>query len=244
MPRTRLAMIASLARGRAGVLAHRAAKGRPDLFRLSRQEGEFSAQLQSRSALARGLVLDIRRSLQEELAPDDRQPDAAVLLRIADHAHGLFALRDPLGVLQDALAHQDDAAVALAQVLLGPVGHGALADPGDEVLVHDVRGDPAIGERILDRAVPVGDLVLLVRLHLVRHAIEEPADAQHVAVVDRHAPLEVAAGEEAVRPEAAAPDGPELVLLGLALQDAAIDETVLELLEAHLQVRGRAAAGP
>src|SRR5438046_2611176 len=127
MPRTRLAMIASLARGRAGVQAHRAAKGRPDLFRLSRQEGEFSAQLQSRSA---------RRSLQEELAPDDRQPDAAVLLRIADHAHGLFALRDPLGVLQDALAPQDDAAVALAQVLLGPAGPGCRADPGQAVVAH------------------------------------------------------------------------------------------------------------
>src|SRR5438105_15751323 len=90
------------------------------------------------------------------------------------------------------------------------------------------------------RAHPVRNAVLLVRLHLVGHTVEEPADAQHVAVVDGHAPLEVAAGEEAVRPEAAAPDGPELVLLGLALQDAAIDETVLELLEAHLQVRGRA----
>src|SRR6185369_16346930 len=75
-----------------------------------------------------------------------------------------------------------------------------------------------------------------------RHAIEEPADAQHVSVVDRHAPLEVPAGEETVRPEAAAADGPELVLLGLALEDAPVGEAVLELLEAHLQVRRRAVA--
>src|SRR5438105_14345053 len=89
------------------------------------------------------------------------------------------------------------------------------------------------------RAHPVRNAVLLVRLHLVGHAIEEPADAQHVAVVDGHAPLEVAPGEETVRPEAASPDRPELVLLGLALEDASVDEAVLELLEADLQVGRR-----
>src|SRR6185503_21249012 len=138
---------------------------------------------------------------------------AAVLVRVANERLGLAAAHHGLGVFQDAPAHHDDAAVAFAQVLLRAVGDGALADPGDEVLVHDVRGDPAVGQRVLDRAVPVGNAVLLVGLHLVRHAIEEPAHAQHVGVVDRHTPLEVAPGEETVRPEAAPPDGPELVLL-------------------------------
>ena len=91
-------------------------------------------------------------------------------------------------------------------------------------------------------AIPVRNALLPVRLHLVGHAIEEPAHAQHVRVVDRHAPLEVAAGEQAVRPETAAPDRPQLVLLGLALEDAPVGEAVLELVEPHLQVRGRALA--
>src|SRR5262249_33501458 len=85
----------------------------------------------------------------------------------------------------------------------------------------------------------VGNAVLLVGLHLVRHAIEEPSHTQHVGVVDRHTPLEVAPGEETVRPEAASPHGPELVLFGLALEDAPVREAVLELLEADLQMRWR-----
>src|SRR2546422_6163966 len=242
--RTMSAMIALAARGRAGVAAglrqaHRAAIRRPDLLRLSRQEGEFFTEKQPRRPLARGFALDPRRAVDEEIAADDRQPDAPVLLRISDHALGLAAAHHPLGVFEDAPAHHDDAAIALAQMLLRAVGDRALADPGDEVLVHDVRGDPPVRQRILDRARPVGDPVLLEGLHVVRHAIEEPAHAQHVRVVDGHAPLEVAAGEQAVRPETAAPDGPQLVLLGLAREDAPIGEAVLELLEADLQVRRR-----
>ncbi len=124
-------------------------------------------------------------------------------------------------------------------MLLRPVGDSPLADPGHEVLVHDVAGDPAPVCSIADRAVPVGDLVLRERLHLVRHAVEEPADAQRVLVVDGHAPFEVAAGEQAVRPEAGPPDRPQLVVLGLAFQDAAVDEAVLELVEADLEVGRR-----
>ena len=77
------------------------------------------------------------------LPADDREPHASVLRRIADHRLGLAAAGHDLGLLQHPLAHYDDAAVALAQVFLGPVGERTLAHPGDEVLVHYVRGDPA-----------------------------------------------------------------------------------------------------
>ena len=54
-------------------------------------------------------------------------------------------------------------------------------------------------------------------------------------VVDGHAPFEVAAGEKAVRPQADAADGPQLVRLRLTFQDAAVDEAVLELVEADFR---------
>src|SRR5437870_1709341 len=70
-------------------------------------------------------------------------------------------------------------------------------------------------------------------------AIDEPADAQQVGVVDGHAPLEVRAGEETVRPEAGATHRPQLAVVRLAFEHPAIREAVLELVERDLQMRGR-----
>src|SRR5262249_43008473 len=52
-------------------------------------------------------------------------------------------------------------------------------------------------------------------------------------------PFEVAAGEETVRPQASAPDGPKLVRLRLTFQNTAVDEPVLKLVEADLQMGRR-----
>ena len=108
---------------------------------------------------------------------DGRQGQALILRGVADHRFGVAAARGDAGLLEHAAAQQDDAAIALAEVLLRAVGDGALADPGDEVLVHDMGGDPAPRARLGNGAVPVGDAVLCERLHLVGHPVEEPADA-------------------------------------------------------------------
>src|SRR5262249_9326140 len=118
-----------------GVEAHRAAKGLPDLLRLAGQEGEVLSLDESRRALA---PLDAVRSglaADEVLPADDREPHAGVLRGIADHRFGLTAAGHKLGLLEHPLAHQDDAAVALAQVLLRPIGEATLAHPCDKVLV-------------------------------------------------------------------------------------------------------------
>jgi hypothetical protein len=62
-----------------------------------------------------------------------------------------------LCLFEQAPPHQDDAAVALAQVLLGAIGDRPLPDPGHEVLVHDVAVDPAAGLLVADGAIPVGE---------------------------------------------------------------------------------------
>ena len=55
---------------------------------------------------------------------------------------------------EEAPPQHRDAAVAGTQRLPAAVGHRALADPGDDVLVDDVAGDPPAGDRVLDRAGP------------------------------------------------------------------------------------------
>src|ERR1043166_9559171 len=100
-------------------------------------------------------------------------------------------------------------------MLLGAVGDGALPDPGDDVLVDDVAGDPA-AVVVPDRTFPCRHAVLHVRLAALRHANEEPRHRQRVLVVHRPPPFEVAAEIEAVRPQRDTADGPIAALLALA----------------------------
>src|SRR6185312_14432578 len=93
------------------------------------------------------------------------------------------------------------------------IGDGTLTDPADKILVHDMAGDPASGLFIDDGRIPVRDAVLQVRLALLRHAGEEPADAERIGVVDRHTPFEVIAGEQHVGPQADPTNGPKLAAL-------------------------------
>src|SRR5213076_539953 len=105
------------------------------------------------------------------------------------------------------------------------VGDGALPDPGDDILIDDVAGDPA-AVFAPKRAFPRRHAVLHVRLAALRHANEEPRHRQRVLVVHRHPPFEVAAEIEAVRPQRDAADGPILILFALALAHALVGETV------------------
>ena len=139
---------------------------------------------------------------------------------------------------EEALAQQHDAAIAEPQVLAGPVGDPALARPCREILVHHVARDPA-AVAIVRRAVPGRDRLLLVRLAFLGHAGKRPSHAERVLVVHRHAPLEVVAEEEGVRPQADAPHGPQRVVLARVLAHPLVDEAVLEFLEAELEVAGR-----
>src|SRR3954453_5534181 len=99
--------------------------------------------------------------------------------------------------------------------------------------------EPTARRRILERPIPPWNPLLSKRLHLLRHAIEEPAHAERRLVVERHSPLEVVACEKAIGPQAHAADRPELVVLGLPLAYALVLEAVLELLEADLETRRR-----
>src|SRR5262249_31388032 len=125
---------------------------------------------------------------------------------------------------------------------LAAVGDRALADPGDDVLVDDVAGDPA-AVRVLDRAHPGGNGVLHVGLAPLRHAHEEPRHAERVLVVDRHAPFEMIAEVEAIRPQRRASYGPIRIALVGALAPPLVDEAVVELLELELEVLAGVRAG-
>src|SRR5205823_5795725 len=141
------------------------------------------------------------------------------------------AILDQLDVGKEAPPQLDDALVARAQVLVPAVAHRALADPGDEVLVHYVRADPAAGLLVLDRRPPIGDGILFERFR-ARNSVHEPADAERVEVVDRHAPLEVIARQKAIGPQSNLALRP-LPRIG---SDAAVDVAVIEFIETDAQV--------
>ena len=111
-----------------------------------------------------------------------------------------------------------------------------LADPRDEILVHDVARDPAAGQRIANRSFPRRDRRLHVGLALVRHAGEVPGNAQRVLIVDRHAIFRMAQRAEAVRPQANASDRPALVRFIHAFDQTVVGEAVLELVEPDAHV--------
>src|SRR5262249_36047812 len=81
------------------------------------------------------------------------QIDAPGEVGAADDRLGVAALGDGVEIIEQALADHGDAHIAGAEVLLGAIGDAALADPGDDVLVDDVAGDPAAA-LVLDRADP------------------------------------------------------------------------------------------
>src|SRR4029077_13318435 len=163
-----------------GIETHRLPEFAPDLLRLPVVPAEIAQEVFPERMLA---VLRERHALGVELAPDVGQRDAHVARRVADQTFWVLAFGDGVDILEQLLPQHRDAAVARAEILFRPIGDPALADPGDDVLVDDVAGDPAPG-RVPDGTGPRRDLLLLVGLGLPRHANERPGHREHVLVVD------------------------------------------------------------
>src|ERR1700722_17291407 len=189
------------------VESHRLGVGPPNVVGLPDKKRELAARSNPGTLPSRFDFL-ARQAVDELVAPDDGERDAAIDLRVAHDRLWLTAGSDRLEVLKEALPHHDDAAVAPPEMLAPPIGDRPLPDPADKILVHDVACDPAARRRIGDRCVPAGNAVLHERLAILRHACEEPADAERRSIVDRHAPFEVIAGEQRIRPEADTSDRP------------------------------------
>src|SRR6266852_1369310 len=219
--------------------AHRLLEGTADFRRLPKAVPEgFEAGLEQRIPVE----LVERDAFGALPFLEKRQLDEFGDVGVADHALGVLAARDGVELVEEALADHRNAEVAGADILLGAVGDRALPDPGDDVLVDDVARDPA-AVLVLDRAVPSRNRPLHIRLSPFRHAHEEPGDAERVLVVDRHAPLEVIAEIEAVRPQRDASHRPIGIALVRVLADALVDEAAVELLELELQVLAGIGAG-
>src|SRR5262249_7737051 len=120
---------------------------------------------------------------------EEGQVDAIGDVRVADDRLGVATLGDRVEILEQPFADHDDSEVARPEVLLCAVGDAALTDPGDDVLVDDVARDPA-AMLVLDRTHPGRHAPLHVGFAPLRHAHEEPSDAECVLVVDRNAPFE------------------------------------------------------
>src|SRR5262245_57142490 len=97
---------------------------------------------------------------------------------ISNDRLGIVAVRDPLHVFEKPLSQHENAAVAGCEMLFGPVGDGPLSDPRDEILIHDVTGNPAARVGILHGSAPGRNALLLVWLAFFRDAAEAPRDAQ------------------------------------------------------------------
>src|SRR5215472_9149884 len=151
--------------------------GAPNLVWLSVQIRELLARdVATSNALGR-FEFRARDAFGELPATDDRQRDTAVHLRIADDCLWVTACRQRLQVVEETLTHHDNAAVTAAQMLTPTVGDRTLADPADEILVHDVAGDPTPRLLVENRRSPVRDTFLHERFAIPRHAREEPTNA-------------------------------------------------------------------
>src|SRR5262249_35975447 len=149
--------------------AHRLLEGAAHLRRLTDAVAErLEPRLQQRIPL----VLLEGDSLDTFLLLIEGQLDAARHVRIADDRLRLAPLRHGIEIVEQALADHRDAEIAGAEILLGAVGDAPLPDPGDDVLVDHMAGDPApVG--ILDRADPGRHALLNEGLAAFGHAHEE-----------------------------------------------------------------------
>src|SRR5262249_28668693 len=192
-------------------------------------------RLQARLEQGIFLVVLERDPLDAFFFLEVRQLDAFGHVRVADDRLRIAALGDGVEIVEQALADHHNSEVARADVFLAAVGDHALTDPGDDVLVDDVARDPA-AVRVLDRAHPGRNGALPVGFASLRHAHEEPRNAERVLVVDRHAPFEMIAEVEAVRPQRDAAHGPIRIALVGVLAHPLVDEAVVEFLELELEV--------
>src|SRR5262252_9634822 len=171
-----------------------------------------------------------------------RHIEAVVLRRVAEDVYG----RLPTGLhqvdlLQEHLAEEDNAPIALAELFEVPLGDVALRHPAHVVLVKS--------------NVEVGELALFICQrhdagwhHLLRWCglarggppgVER--DVERVRVVHRHTELQRAANPEDVGKKNGVSEPPLRMAFVLPLNDAALDDAVLEGIEANHGVLAMAA---
>src|SRR4029077_5637718 len=146
--------------------SHRPPEFAPDFLGLAVVPPEVLEQLAPERVSS---ILLERHALGVELPSDVGKLDSLVRPGVADQALRVLARGEGGQILEELFAQERNPAVARAEVLFRAVGDRSLADPGDDVLVDDVAGDPAPSP-ILDRRSPRGDALLLVGLGLLRHA--------------------------------------------------------------------------
>src|SRR5260370_4235408 len=219
--------------------AHRGEERRPDLGGLPSVE---DVALQAAPGERVVHQLGAREPLDERRAFRHRQHDRAISRRIADYRRGVLDLGNRLDIVEKATTDHDDAAVARGQIFLRAIGDAALPDPGYEILIHRMTGNPGAGGGVCDRPLTSRDAVLDIGLTLSRHAAEMPHDAERVFVVDGHAELDVIAAEQSVRPQADPADRPQAVMLARIGADALVLKSVLEFAEIDLDVLRRVGA--
>src|SRR5713226_834295 len=92
----------------------------------------------------------------------DRQRNAFIDLRVADHGLWILPIRDAFQFIEESPAEHQNAAIALPKMLFGAICNCALAGPCNEVLIHHVAGNPASGAGILDCPIPRWNGSLLI----------------------------------------------------------------------------------
>ena len=199
-------------------------------------------------AIVRAVVADWAEAGTPDAIPIQKlsnAPELRALQRQLDHVVGLPHHRDgvaPRLHRLDRLAEHAAAGqhpdVAAGDVLGGAVGDAALGHPGHDVLTLDVIDD-VVAVVVEPPVLVVDDGGIGGYLGAVggMHGVE---DGPGVGVVDRHPDLHlehpVAAHPHLVGEDQGMADGPVVAVLGLAFQQAAFDDAVLEGVEGHLGV--------
>ncbi len=157
---------------------------------------------------------------------------------LADRAQRILAVGDALHVLLEHLAQHGDTRVGATEVLLSPVGHRALADPGHDVLALDVVGDEAA--LIVAPEVFVDHRTILALPHTGVGGVVGIEELPRGGVVDGYADLHLVdagpAHAHEVGEDQGVSDLPVVVVLRAALEDTTLEDSPLHLLEARAQV--------
>ena len=168
--------------------------------------------------------------------------EALVLYGVTEDVHGrLLTGAHQVDLLQEHLAEEDDTPVALAELFEVPPGDVALRHPAHIVLV---KGNIEVGElalRVYQRH-DAGWHDLLLRCCLPRgRPPGVKRDVERVCVIRRHAELQRAADPEDVGKENGVAEPPLRMAFVLPLDHAALDNAVLEGVEANHRVLPMAA---
>src|SRR5262245_56116913 len=159
--------------------------------------------------------------------------EALVLYGVAEDVYGrLLTGAHQVDLLQEHLAEEDDAPVTFAELFEVPPGDVALRHPAHVVLV---KGDVEVSElalRVYQRHDTGRHDLLLRRCPPGSRSPGVERDVERVRVICRHAELQRAADPEDVGKEDRVPKPPLRMAFVLTLDDAALDDAILEGVEA------------